>query len=336
MSNDVILSVQELAKYYGDNKVLKDISLDISKGDVVAVIGSSGSGKSTFLRCLNLLEQPTKGTLSFLGEKYFSITKNKEDFVDFASFERDLSIYEEELKKAEEEYEKLSLSLYQNKKDKHLKKEYKTRKKAYKMLQKRKPDLYDYFDKKGFENYRKNNHPYILSDKKIEKIRSRMCMVFQSFNLFNNMNVLQNCIFPLVHVKGLTYEEAEKEAIKRLEEVNMIPHIEKRPKTLSGGQKQRVAIARSLCMHPDIILFDEPTSALDPEMVNEVLDIMKQLALEGMTMIVVTHEMNFAKEVANKVVFMENGHIVESGDSKEFFTNPKENRTKEFLSHYSN
>ena len=143
---------------------------------------------------------------------------------------------------------------------------------------------------------------------------------------------LHNCTFPLMKVKGATYDEAKKEAINRLEEVNMLDHLSDRPKTLSGGQKQRVAIARSLCMHPNIILFDEPTSALDPQMVSEVLEVMKELASKGMTMIVVTHEMNFARNVANKVMYMDDGYVVEYATSEEFFSNPKQQKTKKFLS----
>ena len=158
-----------------------------------------------------------------------------------------------------------------------------------------------------------------------------MTMVFQSFNLFNNMDALRNCTIAQTHVLKRNKDVAKTRAIAELTKVNMQDRMNYRPKALSGGQKQRVAIARALCMDPEIILFDEPTSALDPEMVNEVLEVMKKLANEGRTMIVVTHEMNFAKNVANKVIFMEDGYIVESGDSKSFFTNPKEQRTKDFL-----
>lgn len=156
-------------------------------------------------------------------------------------------------------------------------------------------------------------------------------MVFQSFNLFNNMNVLENCILAQTVVLKRSREEAKEKAIKHLTSVNMQDRMNYRISELSGGQKQRVAIARALCMDPDIILFDEPTSALDPEMVDEVLNVMKKLASEGMTMLVVTHEMNFAMNVANKVVFMDKGLVVESGDLKEVLTNPQTDRLKEFL-----
>ena len=156
-------------------------------------------------------------------------------------------------------------------------------------------------------------------------------MVFQSFNLFNNFNVLENCILAQTKVLKRSYQEAKEIAIKNLTSVNMFDRMNYKIRELSGGQKQRVAIARALCVNPDIILFDEPTSALDPEMVNEVLEVMKNLAKTGITMIVVTHEMNFAKNVSNKVLFMENGYVVESGNAKEVFTSPKEKRTREFL-----
>ena len=335
MSN-VVLKVSNLAKYFGDNKVLKDINLEVDKGDVIAVIGSSGSGKSTLLRCLNLLEEPTKGTMTFLGKDYFSVKKNKEDFVDFSAFENDLARFEEELKPIEEEYVRLNTLRVEDNKNKKIKKEFRTARRNYKSFVKTKPNLYNYFDRKEFNQYWKENPPFIINDKELEKLRSQMVMVFQSFNLFNNMDVLHNCVFPLLKVRGMPYQQAKEEAIERLKEVNMLDHLSDRPRTLSGGQKQRVAIARSLCMHPDIILFDEPTSALDPEMVGEVLEIMKSLAESGLTMIVVTHEMNFARNVANKVIFMEDGYIVESGNSKEFFAHPQEKRTKEFLKNFSN
>ena len=168
--------------------------------------------------------------------------------------------------------------------------------------------------------------------KDINEYRSRVGMVFQSFNLFNNMTVLQNCMLCTRKVLHISKEEAFNRAITHLKDVGMAPYINAKPSQLSGGQKQRVAIVRSLAMNPDVILFDEPTSALDPEMVGEVLDIMKALAKEGMTMVIVTHEMGFAKEVATNVIFIDEGKILESGEPKEFFGNPKNPRLKEFLS----
>lgn len=168
----------------------------------------------------------------------------------------------------------------------------------------------------------------------LDNVRAKMTMVFQQFNLFNNYTVLGNCVLTQRKVLKRSKEEAEKIAISNLTRVGMIERKDYRVNQISGGQKQRVAIARALCMNPDIILFDEPTSALDPEMVGEVLSVMKSLAEEGMTMVVVTHEMGFAKEVANRVVFMDKGVIVEEGTPKEIFENPKEERTREFLKRY--
>lgn len=175
-----------------------------------------------------------------------------------------------------------------------------------------------------------------INDKKnnIDKIREEIGMVFQSFNLFENMNVLENCIIAQVKVLKKTKEEAKKLALHILEQVGMSDFVNSDTRSLSGGQKQRVAIARALCMNPKIMLFDEPTSALDPEIVGEVLDVMKRLAKDGMTMVVVTHEMGFAEEVSTKVVFMDGGKILESAEPKEFFNNPKMTRTKEFLKRY--
>lgn len=175
-----------------------------------------------------------------------------------------------------------------------------------------------------------------INDKKnnIDKIREEIGMVFQSFNLFENMNVLENCMIAQTKVLKKSKEEAKELAIHFLEQVGMSDFINADTRSLSGGQKQRVAIARALCMNPKIMLFDEPTSALDPEIVGEVLDVMKKLAKEGMTMVVVTHEMGFAEEVSTKVVFMDNGKILESAEPKEFFNNPKMPRTKEFLKRY--
>ena len=173
-----------------------------------------------------------------------------------------------------------------------------------------------------------------ISDKKvnINKVRENIGMVFQHFNLFNNLNVLQNLMLAPLDVKKMTKEEAKEKALKMLDRVGLSDKADAFPSQLSGGQKQRVAIARALCMNPDIMLFDEPTSALDPEMVGEVLQVMKKLAAEGMTMVVVTHEMGFAKDVADRVLFMSDGYIVEEGTPEEVFMNPQNQRTKDFLS----
>lgn len=241
---DEILRLEHLEKTFGTHQVLRDISFSVNKGDVISIIGSSGSGKSTMLRCVNLLEEPTGGKIVFEGK-------------DIAGKELNLSQY-----------------------------------------------------------------------------RARVGMVFQQFNLFNNMNALENCVCPQLTVLHRKREEAEKIARDYLERVGMSAYCNARPAQLSGGQKQRVAIARTLSMNPDIILFDEPTSALDPEMVGEVLDVMKRLAGEGFTMLVVTHEMAFARDVSSRVIFMDGGVILEDAAPEEIFNNPRQPRTREFLSRY--
>ncbi|CEO05189.1 amino acid ABC transporter ATP-binding protein [Paraclostridium sordellii] len=236
-----MIQIKNIKKNFGKNEVLKDINLNIKKGEIVAILGPSGSGKSTLLRCINLLENPNGGEIIYKGEN--------------------------------------------------------------------------------------------ILDKKcdINKVRQHIGMVFQNFNLFSNMTVLQNIIVAPTKVKKIKKEEAVKDALVLLERVGLLDKKDDYPSQLSGGQKQRIAIARALAMKPDIMLFDEPTSALDPEMVKEVLDVMKELAKEGMTMAVVTHEMGFAKEVADKVVFMDNGFIIEEGSPKEIFENTKQIRTKQFF-----
>lgn len=328
---EIILKISNLAKFFGTTKVLKDISLDVKESDVIAIIGPSGSGKSTFLRCLNLLEEPTRGSLSFHEKPYFQIYKCKDDFVDYPAYEKAVEEYNEELIRTED-----NLAIYQNKyiedkSNKLLKGQIKAAKKEFKEVRNNPILKRDYFDKEGYEAAIKEVPSFSISSKEINEIRTHLTMVFQNFNLFNNYNVLDNCILAQTKVLHRTYEEAKEIAIKHLTSVNMQDRMNYRIKELSGGQKQRVAIARALCMDPDIILFDEPTSALDPEMVDEVLNVMKKLANKGMTMIVVTHEMNFAKNVASKVVFMDKGYIVESGTPKEIFENPKTDRLKEFI-----
>lgn len=241
-NNDVIIELSHLEKKFGDHEVLKDINLSVKRGEVISVIGSSGSGKSTMLRCINLLEIPTGGKIYFEG-------------ADIASKEVKLTEY-----------------------------------------------------------------------------RTKVGMVFQSFNLFGNMTALANCVKPQMVVLKRSREEAEKIAREYIEKVGMSAYVNAKPSQLSGGQKQRIAIARALSMNPNVILFDEPTSALDPEMVGEVLEVMKDLAKAGYTMIVVTHEMGFAREVSDRVVFMDGGYIVEEGTPSEIFENPKMERTKTFLS----
>lgn len=304
---DKILSISNLAKYFKDNKILCDISLDVFKGDVISVIGPSGSGKSTFLRCINGLDEATKGKIMFhdylVGEYYLYYI---EEIIDtrkqFFKAKKDVLI-----NKALKKDEKIQ-SL------KSLKNEYKIK----------------VSELKNKINAIKNN---IKTAKKLDLAlyRSKVNMVFQQFNLFNNYNVLDNCIIPQVKILKRKKEEARAIAIKNLELVGMKDRVNYKISEISGGQKQRVAIARALSMDPEIILFDEPTSALDPEMVDEVLSVMKTLADKGMTMIVVTHEMNFAKNVSNKVIFMDSGYIVEEGDPHQILENPQTKRLREFL-----
>ena len=240
--NNVLIKVENLCKSFGDLKVLNGVNAEIKKGDVMVVIGASGSGKSTFLRCLNLLEEPTSGTITFEGVDITDPSVN------------------------------------------------------------------------------------------INKHRQKMGMVFQQFNLFPHKTVLKNMTLGPMKLLKQSKKEAEENAMKLLERVGLADKANAYPSQLSGGQKQRVAIVRALAMNPDVMLFDEPTSALDPEMVGEVLEVMKQLAKEGMTMVVVTHEMGFAREVGTDIVFVDEGVIVEQGEPREFFANPKNPRLKDFLS----
>ena len=242
--SDKVIELVHLQKQFGENTVLRDINLSVSKGEVLSIIGASGSGKSTMLRCINLLETPTSGQILYHGK-------------DITGHDMNLSQY-----------------------------------------------------------------------------RAKVGMVFQSFNLFNNMTALNNCITGQVSVLKRSREEAEAIAMKYLERVGMAPYINARPSQLSGGQKQRVAIARALAMEPEALLFDEPTSALDPQMVGEVLDVMRSLAEDGLTMIVVTHEMAFARDVSSNVVFMSGGVICEEGKPHDIFENPQNPKTREFLTRF--
>lgn len=242
ITDEVLIKVENLRKSYGDHEVLKGVNIEIKKGEVVVIIGASGSGKSTFLRTLNLLETPSLGKITFEG---IDITDENVD---------------------------------------------------------------------------------------INKHRQKMGMVFQHFNLFNHLSVIENITLAPIKLLGLSKEKAELKALELLKMVGLEDKAHTYPSKLSGGQKQRVAIVRSLAMSPDVMLFDEPTSALDPEMVGEVLEVMKNLAKSGMTMVIVTHEMGFAKEVGTRLVFFDDGVIAQSGDPKECFLNPKNSRFKEFLS----
>ncbi len=237
-----IIRVENLKKSFGDLDVLKGINTEIYKGEVVVIIGASGSGKSTFLRALNLLEQPTDGKIFFKDTEITSPSTNT------------------------------------------------------------------------------------------DKIRQKLGMVFQQFNLFANMNILRNMTIGPMKLLKKSKQEAEEKAMELLCRVGLEDRANAYPSQLSGGQKQRVAIVRALAMEPEVMLFDEPTSALDPEMVGEVLEVMKNLAKSGMTMVVVTHEMGFAREVGDRVMFVHDGVIAEEAPPEEFFTNPKNPRLKEFLS----
>ena len=294
---DVILSVKNLCKYFGENKILSGIDIDIKKGDVVAVVGPSGCGKSTLLRCLNLLEVPTAGEIIFENDHVYKLyslyAKEKID---------EIKAQIKALKKQKAEIpESLTASLSE------LTSEYESKKAEEKAISK-------------------------TIEKGLNKHRQKIGMVFQQFNLFANLTILKNITLAPIKLKGMSKEDAEEIALNLLDKVGLKDRANDYPSALSGGQKQRVAIVRSLAMEPDVILFDEPTSALDPEMVGEVLNVMTELARSGMTMVVVTHEMGFAREVANRVVFIDEGKIVEDSEPIEFFNNPKNARLKEFLS----
>lgn len=241
-SNDVMIELKNVNKWYGEFHVLKDINLTVTKGERIVVCGPSGSGKSTMIRCINRLEEHQRGDIIVGG---IPLTNDLKD---------------------------------------------------------------------------------------IENVRREVGMVFQHFNLFPHLTVLQNCTLAPIWVRKTPQKEAEKIAMQYLERVKIPEQADKYPGQLSGGQQQRVAIARSLCMNPQVMLFDEPTSALDPEMIKEVLDVMVELAESGMTMICVTHEMGFAKTVADRVIFMDGGEIIEENEPNEFFNNPQSDRTQLFLS----
>ena len=242
MNDNVLFEIKGLQKKFGELTVFDGLDETISKGDVVVIIGLSGGGKSTFIRCLNLLEQPTAGTILFEGQ---DITA------------------------------------------------------------------------KGFD---------------VNRHRQKVGMVFQQFNLFNNLTVLENITISQIKVKGLSQAESEAKAMTLLKRVGLDDKAGSYPSQLSGGQKQRIAIVRALAMEPDVLLFDEPTSALDPEMVGEVLQVISDLAKDGITMVVVTHEMGFARKVGTRVLFMDGGQIAEEGTPEQIFEHPQNPRTKEFLS----
>ena len=296
ISNNALLEVRDLCKQFGDNKVLKGIDLTIRKGDVIAVIGPSGCGKSTFLRCLNLLETPTAGEIVFNEEQLFVMYSHYT--------KEELKNIKASIKSAKKNGEDIS----------ELMASYAERVLAYK-------------NQKAGERIVRAK-----TNKNINLHREKIGMVFQQFNLFNNLTVLDNIILAPVKLGKYSKAEAVEKALELLDKVGLKDRANEYPSALSGGMKQRVAIVRALAMDPEIMLFDEPTSALDPEMVGEVLEVMRSLANEGMTMVCVTHEMGFAKEVGTRVLFMDEGIIMEQGTPEDIFTNPQNERTKAFLS----
>ncbi len=297
---NAILKITNLCKNFGSNKVLQGINAEINKGDVVAIIGPSGCGKSTFLRCLNMLETPTAGEITFNDELIF----------------KKYSVYTEE--KIEEKKAQLAVLKKANEKDEE----------AISAL---KTEISDLELNLKCEKNEEKAIKKVLG-KTLNIHRQKIGMVFQQFNLFPHLTILKNITLAVTKLKDVSQEEAESKAIALLEKVGLADRAYDYPSALSGGQKQRVAIVRALAMEPEVMLFDEPTSALDPEMVGEVLNVMTELAKDGMTMIVVTHEMGFAKEVASRIVFMDEGIIKEENTPKEFFANPKDERLKDFLS----
>ncbi len=292
---NVVISVRNLHKKFGNLEVLKGVDVDIRKKDVVAIIGPSGCGKSTFLRCLNLLETPSAGEIIFEGSHIF---KNERVYL-----KRKLRALTAERKQEKDLEKKEALS-----------KEIAALNEEYLALR---------VEEKQIDRE---------IAKSINLHRQKIGMVFQQFNLFPHLTVLKNITLAPVKLKKCSAQEAEERAMTLLKKIGLEDKANVYPATLSGGQKQRIAIVRALAMSPDVMLFDEPTSALDPEMVGEVLKVMTELAEEGMTMVVVTHEMGFAKEVANRVIFMSDGVIKEENTPKEFFENPKDERLKDFLS----
>ena len=309
MQSEVIVNVNNIYKYFGELKVLKGVSCNIKKGEKVVMIGPSGSGKSTLLRCMNLLEEPTYGEVWMEGR----LLTSPDPYLHF------------DVIRASETYLKL----------------FEKRKAEHPMETESESDAAVISDIKLNDLLKKHEgKAYRTLLKKIEKenrtninlARRDMGMVFQHFNLFNNLTVMQNITLAPVELGMMTKPEAESKAMELLGRIGLADKASAYPSTLSGGQKQRIAIVRALAMNPKVMLFDEPTSALDPEMVGEVLDLIKQVADTGMTMVIVTHEMGFAREVATRVLFMDNGNILEEGTPEHIFSAPTQPRTKEFLS----
>ncbi len=304
-----MISVKNIFKNFGDLQVLKGVSCEIEKGEKIVIIGPSGSGKSTFLRCMNLLENPTYGEVWIDNDLVTPV----DPYLHFDVIESSNTF-----KKMYEEKKSAGISTS----DSDLKHDIIMEIKAKDLLKKHEGKEYNALMKK------------IYNDNKIDinLARQRIGMVFQQFNLFNNLTILDNITLAPMKLKKMSKADAEEKAYKLLDRIGLRDKADSYPQQLSGGQKQRIAIVRALAMDPEIMLFDEPTSALDPEMVGEVLDVMKELADSGMTMVVVTHEMGFAREVATRILFMDDGVILEEAPPKEFFANPKSQRTQDFLS----
>lgn len=304
-----MINIKNIYKKFSDDKnntyVLNGVSCDIAQGEKVVIIGASGSGKSTLLRCMNLLEKPTFGEVWIEGKLITPVDPylHKEVIMSSNTFKKMLANYTDHS-------DEITDLIIKEIKEKDLLNE-KNEGKEYKRIMN--------------EIYRKNHIDVNLA-------RQHMGMCFQHFNLFNNITILDNLILAPVELKLMNKEEAIIKAEGLLKRIGLYDKKDKYPSTLSGGQKQRIAIIRSLCMNPSVMLFDEPTSALDPEMVGEVLSLMKELAISGMSMVVVTHEMGFAKEFADRVIFMDGGVIVEEGTPDEIFNHPKNERLKTFLS----
>ena len=307
-----MIKINNIFKNFKNTQVLKGVSLDVKKGEKIVIIGSSGSGKSTLLRCMNLLETPTYGEV-WLENKLLTPVDPylHEDIIKLSN------TYKKTCESLRNEGKNITNS--------------KLEKKAIKLIKEN--DLLN--EKIALKEGREYNKAikkfYKENHQDINIARQKMGMCFQNFNLFNNYTVIQNLILAPVELKLMTKEEATNRALKLLERIGLLDKKDNYVSSLSGGQKQRIAIARSLCMNPNVMLFDEPTSALDPEMVKEVLDLMKDLASTGMTMVIVTHEMGFAKEIADRVIFMDGGVICEQGTPEEIFEKPKTKRLKEFL-----
>ena len=307
-----MIKINNIFKNFKNTQVLKGVSLDVKKGEKIVIIGSSGSGKSTLLRCMNLLETPTYGEV-WLENKLLTPVD---------------PYLHEDIIKLSNTYKKVYESIKNEKKNIS---STRVEKEAIKLIKKN--DLLNekIALKEGKEYNKAIKKFYKENHQDINIARQKMGMCFQNFNLFNNYTVIQNLILAPVELKLMTKEEATNRALKLLERIGLLDKKDNYVSSLSGGQKQRIAIARSLCMNPNVMLFDEPTSALDPEMVKEVLDLMKDLASTGMTMVLVTHEMGFAKEIADRVIFMDGGVICEQGTPEEIFEKPKTKRLKEFL-----